>query len=112
MTTAYQLFKLPKAVGLDTAANVYPGAKLSFFETTTTTPQDTYTTSALNVAHPNPVVADSAGVFPAIYLDPTLVYKLTYTTSADVLIYTIDPVNDQIPLASCARCVPVSKNGR
>jgi hypothetical protein len=93
---AYQLFRLPKATQVTPATVVSPGAKLNFFVTGTTTRQDTYTTSALSVAHPNPVVADSAGVFPAVYLDPSLVYKLTLTTSSDVLIYTVDPVNDQV----------------
>lgn len=92
---AYQLFTLPKAVPLSTGT-IMPGAKVSFFLTTTSTPTPVYTTSALSVAHTQPVVADSAGVLPAIYLDPTITYKATITSSADVLLYTIDPVNDQI----------------
>jgi parallel beta-helix repeat protein len=94
--SAFQLFKLPKNTQIDSSVRVTPGAKAHFYATTTTTPQDTYTTSALNVAHANPVVADGNGVFAPIYLDPSLVYKLTLTTSADVLIYTVDPVNDQV----------------
>jgi hypothetical protein len=93
---AHQIFKLPKNTQIDSSVRVTPGAKAYFYTTLTTTPQDTYTTSALSVAHPNPVVADANGVFPAIYLNPSLVYKLTLTTSADVLIYTVDPVNDQL----------------
>jgi hypothetical protein len=93
---SHQIFQLPKQTQIDSSVRVTPGAKAYFYATTTTTPQDTYTTSARNVAHPNPVVADANGVFPAIYLDPALVYKLTLTTSADVLIYTVDPVNDQV----------------
>jgi hypothetical protein len=92
----HAIFRLPRSVALDTSANLYAGAKLNFYATTTTTPQDTYTTSARNVAHANPVVADSAGLVPIIYLDPALTYKATYTTSADVLIYTQDPVNDSL----------------
>jgi hypothetical protein len=92
----HQIFQLPKQTQIDSSVRVTPGAKANFYATTTTTPQDTYTTSARNVAHANPVVADANGVFPAIYLDPALQYKLTLTTSADVLIYTVDPVNDQL----------------
>jgi hypothetical protein len=92
----HQLLTLPKQTNIDSSVRVVPGAKASFFLTGTTTPQDTYTTSARNVAHTNPVVADANGVLPAIYLDPTIQYKLTLTTSADVLIYTVDPVNDQV----------------
>lgn len=93
---AYQLFKLPKNTQIDSSVRITPGAKAWFYETLTSNLQDTFTTSALNVAHANPVVADANGVFPPIYLDPTLIYKLTLTTSADVLIYTVDPVNDQV----------------
>jgi hypothetical protein len=93
---AYQLFQLPKQLNISSSFTLSAGAKAYFYATTTTTPQDTYTTSALNVAHPNPVVADAAGVLPPIYLDPTLQYKLTLKTAADTLIYTVDPVNDQV----------------
>lgn len=91
---AYQIFQIPKAVPLSDG-RVLPGAKAYFFESGTTTPQDVYSDSGLTTPHTNPVVADSAGVFPAIYLDPTLQYKITLKSSADVLVYTIDPANDQ-----------------
>ena len=94
---AYQLFQLPKQLNIATGSfSLAAGAKAYFYATTTTTPQDTYTTSALSTPHPNPVVADAAGVLPAIYLDPSKQYKLTLNTSADVLIYTVDPINDQL----------------
>src|SRR5687767_11535006 len=93
---SHQLFQLPKQTQIDSSVRVTPGAKAYFYQTLTTNLQDTYTTSARNVAHANPVVADANGVFSAIYLDPSLQYKLTLTTSADVLIYTVDPCNDQI----------------
>lgn len=75
------------------------GAKLTFTQTATTTPQNTYTNTALTIAHANPVVADSNGVFAPIYLDPTLPpYRVKYTTSADVLIYQVDdyPSNQNV----------------
>lgn len=92
---AYQLFRLPKAVGLDSAVRALSGAKAYFYETGTTTPQDTYSDAELTTPHAHPVVADASGVFPPIYLDPALKYKVTLTDSADVLVYTVDPVNDQ-----------------
>lgn len=80
------LFQLPKVTSL-------PGAKLYFYRTNTSTPQDVFTDADLDVAHEQPVEADIAGVFPPIYLDPTLPdYRVTHTTSADVLIYTVDDV--------------------
>lgn len=93
---AYQLFQLPKATQIDSSVRVTPGAKANFYATGTVIRQNTYTDSALTIPSANPVVADANGVFPVIYLDSTLVYKLTLTTSADVLIYTVDPCNDQL----------------
>jgi hypothetical protein len=80
------LFYLPKVTSL-------PSSKLYFYRTETSTPQDVYTDEGLDVAHEVPVEADAAGVFPPIYLDPTLpAYRVSHYTSADVLIYTVDDV--------------------
>jgi len=59
----------------------------------TTTPQATYTTSAGTVAHPNPIVLNSAGRVPGgeIWLLPAS-YKFVLQTSAAVLIATYDNV--------------------
>jgi hypothetical protein len=86
------LFYLPKVVGL-------PGSKLTFTLTETATPQAVYTDEGLQVAHEVPVEADAAGVFPPIYLDPTLPdYRVKYSTSADALIYQVDdyPSNQNV----------------
>lgn len=92
----YQLFNLPKATQIDSSVRVTPGARAYFYATTTTTPQNTYTDAARTTPSSNPVVADANGVFAPIYLDPTLLYRLDLKTSADVLIYTVDPCNDQL----------------
>ena len=92
---AYQLFQLPRVQPF--GSGVYlPGSKLNFFLAGTTTPTPVYTTSALSIAHSQPVVADAAGTFSEIYLDSTIAYKATLSNSADVLQYTSDPVNDSI----------------
>jgi hypothetical protein len=92
---AHQLFQLPKATPLNTGT-IMPGAKVSFFLTGTSTPTPVYTDSGLSIAHTQPVVANAAGTLAPIYLDPAIVYKATITSSADVLLYTVDPVNDQL----------------
>lgn len=68
----------------DAGSGITPssGAKLSFFETGTSTPKDTFTTSAATVANANPVIADSTGVFPDIFLSG--VYKVKLTDKNDV----------------------------
>lgn len=96
MSTAYQLFQLPFQANIDSSVRVVPCAKALFYATGTTTPQDTYADAGLATPNANPVVADANGVLAPIYLNPALIYKLTLTTSADVLIRTVDPVNDQI----------------
>jgi parallel beta-helix repeat protein len=61
----------------------------------TTTPQTTYTTSAGNVAHTNPIVLDSAGRVASggeIWLTDAVAYKFVLKTSAAVTIGTYDNV--------------------
>jgi hypothetical protein len=94
----HQIFNVPPQQPLSAAGRTLPGAKASFFLTTTDTPVNVWTTSALNVAHPVPVVADAGGRFPAIFLDPAVTYKVTITDASDVLLYTIDPCNDVLNL--------------
>jgi hypothetical protein len=92
----HQLFNLPPQQPLTAAGRVLPGAKAYFFLTDSSTPTPVYTTADLDVAHEVPVEADVGGRFPAIYLDPTITYKVTVNTAADVLLYTIDPCNDVV----------------
>ncbi len=91
----YQIFKLPKEV-LVSGGTVQAGWKVNFFVTGTSTPANVYTTSALSVAHSQPVVADSAGVLATVYLDPSVVYKASVYNQFDVLQYTVDPINEAL----------------
>lgn len=82
-------------VAVDGNGNVRASAKLYFYQTGTTTLQNTYADASLSAVNTNPVVADSNGLFPAIYLDdpPTVVaYKGVLKTSADVTVWTADPI--------------------
>lgn len=83
------LFTLPRVL-------FTPAAKLYFYATGTSTPQNTYQDADLTTAHANPVVADSAGYFSPIFLDPSLPdYRVTLTNSADVIQsgYPVDDVS-------------------
>ncbi len=93
----YQVLHLPRAI-LSTALQLLPGWKIRLYLTGTTTPTPAYETSALDplAVHTQPVVADAGGVLKEIYLDPSIVYKCSVYNAADVLQYTVDPVNDQI----------------
>jgi hypothetical protein len=97
-----KLFHLPQAVRVDSSGSPYAGAKANFYLTGTTTRTDTYTSSALSVPHANPVVADSAGQFAAIYLDPDITYRCILTQSDDTQLDDVDPVSAPIPAADIA----------
>lgn len=94
---AHQLFQLPRQTAISSNLTLVSGAKVSFFLTGTSTPTNTYQDSGLTTPHTNPVIADSAGRFPAIYLDPSIQYRVTFTDGDDVEIYpAIDPANDRV----------------
>lgn len=96
-----RIFQLPRQVPIDGGV-VSPGAKANFHLTGTTTDTNTYTDAALTTPHANPVVADAAGVFATIYLDPDVIYALTLDDAADALIYTEDPIQDALTQANIA----------
>lgn len=69
---AGSLYFPPRALEQDVSGNALSGALLYCYAPPgTSTPKNVYTTSVLNVAHANPVVADAAGRFAAIYMDGT-----------------------------------------
>lgn len=78
----------------DNNGNPLSGGKLYSYEAGTTTPKATYTTSAGNVAHTNPIVLDSAGRVSSgeIWLTSGANYKFSLFTSTDVLIATWDNI--------------------
>lgn len=59
--TAAALFPLPKFQPLDNNGQIIPGGTVCVYSAGTTTPMDSYTTSAGNVANTNPVILDSSG---------------------------------------------------
>ncbi len=85
------LFVLPRAEVQDSSGGVEAGAKLEFFITSTSTNLDTYSDDALTTANANPVIADSAGRFGAIFLRDED-YKVVLSDSDDVQIWSADPV--------------------
>lgn len=82
----------PVASAFDSNGVPESGAKLNFYESGTTTRLDTYSDTDLTTANANPVVADSAGRFGNIFLKAQN-YKVVLTDSADVTIWTRDPVD-------------------
>jgi hypothetical protein len=82
------------------------GGKIYSYESGTSTPLATYTSSAGNVAHTNPIILDSAGRVPGgeIWLQLGVGYKFVLQTASNVLIATYDniPSSAQPPAANDA----------
>lgn len=78
----------------DNNGNPLSGGKLFTYEAGTTTPLTTYTSSAGNTAHTNPIILDAAGRVPTgeIWLDYTKLYKIAVKTSTDVQIAVYDNI--------------------
>lgn len=93
---------------LDGNGKPYPGAKLFVYEAGTTTDLTVYSDNGLTTAHPQPVPADSNGVFPQIYMNADL-YKYVLKTSGDVTISTHDNVASMV--AGEGGTLPVSNGG-
>jgi hypothetical protein len=84
-------FTFPIEQAFDANGDPLPGAKLYFYVTATSTPLDTYSDNGLTTPNTNPVEADSAGRFGAIFLSDAD-YKVILTDEDDVTIWTQDPV--------------------
>jgi hypothetical protein len=87
-----QLFYEPLARVFTNTGAVGAGYKYYFYTTGTTTPISSYTTQALSVANAYPVVSDSNGRFPPIWLSNLNTTKVVLTDSVGNVIETQDPI--------------------
>lgn len=104
MTVNLSAFAGAGAQFFDDNGNPLAGGKIYSYQAGLTTPQTTYTTSAGNFAHSNPIILDSTGRVPAggeIWLTNGQSYKFVVNDSANNLIGTydnIDGINDIYPI--------------
>lgn len=75
----------------DASGNPLAGGKIYSYQSGTSTPQATYTSSSLGTPNANPVVLDANGC-AEIWLDPTLSYKFILKDSSDVQVADVDNV--------------------
>lgn len=68
-----------------------PGATYTFYVSETTTLATIYSDAALSNPLPNPVEADSTGVFPVIYLDGSVNYRVLLKDENGDTLEDIDP---------------------
>ena len=90
----------------DNNGNVLTGGKLYTYVAGTTTPLASYTSSAGNTAHTNPIILDAAGRVPGgeIWLSNAR-YKFALYTSVNVIIATYDNI------AGAGVLLPISFTG-
>lgn len=69
-----------------------------FFLSGTNTPTNVYRNGALTTAFPSlgRVTADAFGRFAAIYLDPSIIYRVQFFNSANVQQWQMDPYSSQL----------------
>jgi microcystin-dependent protein len=70
----------------------FPAARAFFFNAGTTTPLTVFQDNALTTPHAHPVVADSQGRFPAVFLT-TALYRERVTSAANVQLWDIDNID-------------------
>lgn len=90
---------------IDSGGNPYAGAVAYFFSTGTSTPEPVYQDAELLDTFGSSVTSDvMTGIFPAIYLDPTLTYRMqVWTTPGNpggVKIRDIDPIGGPITVTA------------
>ncbi len=73
------------------AGAILPFATLTFYRSGTTQLADVYDDSGLATPLANPVTADAAGTWAAIWLDPATTYRVVLSDANGVLQYDVDP---------------------
>ena len=94
------LLPVPSLRAVDSNGVPMNGALLQFYLTGTTTPTPVYTDKTLGTPLSNPVVSDSAGLFPAIFVDPAITYRAQLKTSGGSVVQDIDPVIAPVAIAA------------
>lgn len=94
MSTNANRFVPPYYMIVDSTGTPISGAMLYFFQSMTTTPQNTYADPGLMEPNPNPVIANGFGLFPSIFLEDAAynVVAVAPGGSLDSPIWNADPV--------------------
>ena len=104
------VFRLPAAQVVDANGNPLSGARLRFYERGTTTPKNVFSDEGLTTPFAQPVVADSAGRWPQIYMSADR-YRVQLHTAAEVLVADYDNFDPGQPVAATAGVLPLALGG-
>lgn len=97
--TASNIFDPRPTTYYDENGQLASGAKAFFFEANTNTPLTVYEDQGLTTPHAFPVVANSRGVLPVVYL-PYTDYRVLIRSAADITIYDAPYIPNQAPPSS------------
>lgn len=86
------LWSVSRTQARDLNGRAFPGARAFFFDAATTSPRVVFQDNALTTPHAHPVVADSQGRFPAVFL-PTGLYRERVTSATNVILWEIDNID-------------------
>jgi hypothetical protein len=98
------LFTSPFVPAFNASGVLAPGSTLTFYLTGTTTLANIYDDADLTTPLANPITADAGGQFPAIYLDPKIVYRVVLTPPTGSPMER-DPYTDQDVVLRLSRFV-------
>lgn len=98
-------FVLPLQQIVDPTGVPYVGAQAFFYATGTSTFQNTYADVLLTVPNPNPVLTNSAGLFPNIFMVPAPAYRVRVEDPTGAVIYDCDPVSS-LPTTGYGNYIP------
>lgn len=101
-------FVLPYQTVVDGTGTPIPGALLYFYSSGTNIPLSTYSNPLLTTPNSNPVQANAAGVFPAIFLSGN--YKIVLTDASNNQIWAADPVYGVGTGGSTGSCLSITVN--
>lgn len=86
----------------DANGDAYSGGKLYCYTNETTTLVTLYSDAAATITAANPIVADSAGRLPVRYVGASSPLTLSFKTSADVLVWSMDDFEPVPNIANAA----------
>lgn len=112
-------FSNPFSQFFSDSGRILPGAQLFFYVNGTTTPQATYEDAAFTVLNQNPVICDSAGRVPNIYMPDDDIYSITLKDASGSQIAQADDITGansevtsaEVIAALAANTDPVIING-
>jgi hypothetical protein len=91
MAEPFDLFYLPFRPAIDANGIVVAGASLTFYLSGTSTLRPVYADAALTTPLANPLTANAAGVWPSIYIDNSITYRVVLKDADGAPMNEVDP---------------------